>query len=69
MQRLTDNCPMMFGKHKDKPMEEVPDDYLLWLWDKNQDKCFNGNLIHAPTLRVMVYIEDNLDAIQSNLNQ
>ena len=31
---LNDRSPMPFGKYKGKPMEEVPDGYLLWLLEQ-----------------------------------
>ncbi len=53
---LTDESPMPFGKHKGKPMEEVPARYLLWLYDEN--KC---------TPEVRWYIHENLDVLNSEL--
>ena len=53
-QNLTDTCPMPFGVHKDKKMEDVPANYLLYLYD--EDKCGNGN--------VRAYIEENLDTLR-----
>ena len=50
---LTDDCPMPWGKHKGKRMEDVPAKYLVWLWEN--DKC-NGV--------VKDYIDDNWDALQ-----
>lgn len=69
MANLTDLCPMPLGKHKGRSMESVPDDYLMWFWNKNEQKYQQGNLTHVPTQQVMEYIQDNLDAIQNNLNQ
>lgn len=66
MASLTDQCPMPLGKHKGKSMDSVPDDYLMWLWDKNELKYRQGNLTHVPTQLVMDYIKDNLDAIEAN---
>lgn len=31
MQQLTDDSPFPFGRHKDKPMRDVPASYLDWL--------------------------------------
>ncbi len=53
-QDLTDDCLMPFGVHKDKKMEDVPSDYLLYLYD--EDKCGQGN--------VRRYIEENLDTLR-----
>lgn len=35
MQRLTDDSPFPFGRHKDKPMRDVPASYLDWLRGQN----------------------------------
>jgi len=32
MSELTDLSPMPFGKFKGAPMQDVPADYLHWLW-------------------------------------
>lgn len=48
---------MPYGKHKGKAMANVPDDYLLWLY--NNDKC---------TYPVRKYVEMNMDAIKTNIN-
>lgn len=69
MAELDDSSPMPLGKHRGKAMEDVPDNYLMWLWEQNVQKYQKGNLTHAPTHQIMRYIEDNLDAIRSNLNQ
>lgn len=49
---MDDQTPMPFGKHKGKPMEEVPASYLLWL----RDNGVSGD--------VKDYIEENLSALQ-----
>ncbi|MFA5934983.1 MAG: DUF3820 family protein [Candidatus Paceibacterota bacterium] len=54
---MNDNELMPFGKYKGKPMIEVPDEYLLWLYNNN--KVF-GN--------VLEYIMDNIEAIRANIN-
>lgn len=46
---------MPFGKYKGTPLGEVPDSYLLWLYE-------NG--IQSWPLKS--YIEENLDAIKKN---
>lgn len=33
MKELTDLDPMPFGKHKGKPMQDVPASYLHYLWE------------------------------------
>ena len=35
--KLHDGDPMPFGKHRDKPIGEVPDSY--WTWFLGQDWC------------------------------
>lgn len=32
MNALDDMDPMPFGKHKNRPMQDVPAAYLYWLW-------------------------------------
>lgn len=57
---MTDDSIMPFGKHGGKKMSEVPDAYLLWLWDNFDDR---SRRLHAE---LFAYIEDNLDAIKQN---
>lgn len=47
---------MPFGKHKGKDLENVPDDYLLWV------------LENADNLRgdLKTYLEENEDSIRKN---
>lgn len=54
--KLTDQSPMPFGTHKDKKMEDVPADYLLWLWD-------NG--AHGVLGPVHDYIRENFSALET----
>lgn len=49
---LTDDSPMPFGIYKGDPMENVPDQYLRWIYNNN--KC---------TAEVRKYIEDNADVL------
>lgn len=56
--RLRDTDPMPFGKYQGKPMEEVPDSYLLWLHGHFQEKIANGQEIVGDSHRVLLYIED-----------
>lgn len=54
---MSDQDLMPFGKHKDKNMENVPADYLLWLydeWRKVSDNAFDCN-----HLSVFAYIEEH----------
>lgn len=56
MEKLTDQSPMPFGVHKDKPMQDVPAPYLHWLW-VNGKKTDTNHPIHH-------YIKDNMDALK-----
>lgn len=54
--KLTDTSEMPFGKFKGKLMQDVPVDYLHYLWHKgmkNEDTS------------VANYIRDNLDVLKS----
>lgn len=55
---LNDDSPMPWGTHKGETMENVPCDYLLWLFENG--KC-TGN--------VKVYIEDNMDVLKHQQKQ
>jgi len=50
---MTDQDLMPFGKHKGAKMEDVPAQYLLWLYNQNPS--------HAG---VVAYIEDAFTALQ-----
>lgn len=52
VQLLSDDSPMPYGVHKDKPMVDVPAKYLLWLWDN--DKCSKS---------VKAYVVDNWEVL------
>ena len=51
---LTDKDPMPWGKYKGDLMEDVPADYLLYLYD--------GNGIHDP--RVNRYVLENITTLR-----
>lgn len=53
---LTDLDPMPFGAHRGKPMQDVPADYLHWLWVNG--KQFDR---HCP---VANYIRKNIEALK-----
>ena len=53
---LTDTDPMPFGKHKGKPMQDVPAAYLHWLWNNVAKSDQQSN--------VADYIRKNLDALK-----
>ena len=51
---------MPFGAHRDKPMERVPAQYLLWLRDSIIDNGYReGSQQHA----VLKYVEENALAL------
>lgn len=56
MNKLKDNSSMPWGKFKGTQMSDVPDDYLVYMYNAN--KCDN---------QVKIYIEENLyDKIKIN---
>lgn len=52
---------MPFGKHKDEPMEKVPADYLLWLYDDMADQGQHDNTPARAAL--WVYLEESYSAL------
>lgn len=54
---LSDLSPMPFGKHKGVPMQDVPANYLHWLWA-------NG-LKDDRQSPVAEYIRENLSALKT----
>ena len=61
---LDDASIMPFGMHKGKPMAEVPDSYLLGLFEKLKA----DNSIYPDSMgdRVREYVAQNLDVIKKN---
>jgi hypothetical protein len=55
---LTDNSIMPFGEYKGKKLANVPDEYLIFIYE-------NFNLY--PNLRK--YIEDNMNSILANIER
>lgn len=53
---MTDDSIMPWGKYQGKRMAEIPDHYLLWLYE---NQYCSGD--------VKIYIAQNLDAIRSNI--
>lgn len=54
MIQLQDTDPMPYGKYKGAPMQDVPPDYLFWLWTNGKEystkvdqvaDCINRNLL------------------------
>lgn len=52
---FTDNTIMSFGTHKGKALKNVPDSYLLWLYESG--KAYG---------KLAMYIMDNLDIIKKD---
>lgn len=60
---LTDMDYMPFGMHKGKLLANVPDQYLLWLWEnKNEEFERRFSELYA-------YIQQSLDAIKVNIER
>lgn len=57
MRILQDTDPMPWGKYKGVPMQDVPADYMFWLWT---ERGFENNLIDP----VPEYIRRNLSAFE-----
>ncbi len=57
MKILQDTDPMPWGKYKGVPMQDVPADYMFWLWT---ERGFENNLIDP----VPEYIRRNLSAFE-----
>jgi len=55
MKELEDDSPMPFGKYKGQPMQDVPANYLHWLWTK-------GGLDKKHPIGV--YIQKNLECLK-----
>jgi uncharacterized protein (DUF3820 family) len=57
MSKLDDNSIMPYGKYRGKKMIEVPEEYLIFLYEEN--KCSD---------EIKEYVEDNLDVLQFQIN-
>ena len=55
---LEDNSPMPFGKYKGDKMENVPPEYLIYLYNQGMNK---GN--------VKTYIIENLEVLYKELRE
>lgn len=55
---MTDTDIMPFGKHKGLRLEQVPPDYLLWLWD-NGVWAQRDHVLHS-------YIRDSMSALEQD---
>lgn len=58
--KLTDESEMLFGKYKGDKMKNVPCDYLMRIYNANEQSDPNN----ATTEAVLDYIEDNLEDIE-----
>lgn len=68
--QLTDQCPMPFGRHMGKDMEDVPAAHLLYIHNKHVKEFKAGEIPKAkPLFLVMEYIQDNLQGLNKELNQ
>jgi len=38
MKTFEDDNIMAFGKHKGKPLGEIPDSYIIWMWENTDLK-------------------------------
>ena len=56
MRNLLDTDPMPFGKFKGQPMQDVPTEYLHWLWSNGGKNDRAGN--------VAEYVRRNIHALQ-----
>ena len=63
MSVLYDHSKMPWGKHKHKPLEEVPAKYLLWLDSKMKNKKFPS----PDEKGLMKYIEDNRHFLEKEI--
>lgn len=61
---FTDETPMPFGKHKGKNLEDVPSEYLSYLWNQMYDDYVDKKL-KGNRLKLMDYIKDNSDSIET----
>lgn len=57
MNKLEDDSPMPFGKHKDLPMSDVPASYFFWLWSTQGMKDDKVSPVAA-------YIRANISALE-----
>jgi hypothetical protein len=55
---LEDLDPMPFGKYKGKPMQDVPANYLHWLWTSGKESDDDP---------VSDYIRRNLNALKKEI--
>lgn len=68
MDNYTDESLMPFGIHKKKRMIDVPDEYLLWLYEK-AELFAPGTDARKKNQPLFDYIFENIDAIRLNVNR
>lgn len=56
----SDDTPIFFGKYKGTKLANVPNEYLLYLWDNSNE----GKTLYDQKLAA--YIKENLQAIKMN---
>mgnify|MGYP003406343664 CR=1 FL=1 len=67
MPTLTDDSEMPFGKYKGKKMEDVPADYIMYMYDKIRPIALNKMYISQ---RMFVkYVEDNKDVLEKEIKE
>jgi len=64
MNKLTDIDAMPFGKYQGTKMANVPDSYLVWLYDS-----FRGKRQFGDAKRVREYIEDNAQGLNIQIHK
>ena len=57
MIELKDTDRMPFGEHRGEPMQDVPANYLHWLWTNGKE--------HDKQCPVADYIRRNLDSLRT----
>lgn len=62
MEKLTDTSLMPFGKHRGKPMIDVPADYLIYVYESYPLEIRGG-------AEVRDYISDNLEVLRHEVNE
>lgn len=55
--QIGDDTILWFGRHKGKALADVPDEYLLWLYENQRSGMLTG------------YITENLESIKKNAKQ
>lgn len=55
---ITDETIMTYGKHRGKEFQEIPADYLIWLYEETD----------CP-LNIKTYVEDNMDVLEAEIRR